>query len=333
MKTWGLAVIPILLACQEEPKPLDGVYTMCKEVQGYSGETIELRAGKFRYWFYSDVVTPDRPQYPLTGTYRIDGKTLVLDHVKIHSKERTIATVNGTDVLWRDDGLRLWEKEKRLHPYAVLLRVSGATDGSRVKSRPSIESLKTKELKDRDKAEYDERFNEVPDKARTLLRARSLKGDSNLDAYKKAIAKARVQPSPELVAQLVGLLHHDSPASIESRMILEDLFLETWLVKEAPAFSKDQASKQKALEAMIAALSSARDRNALEHTIMLFLQVSGVSKIDLPIEGAGVRISLEYRADGAKSYDSRGPDDIDWLEVISQVIPECQKWMRVQLSE
>jgi hypothetical protein len=317
---------------QAPPKLADGVYSMCDEVSGYSGEIVELKDGKFRYWFYSDVLTGREPEYPLNGDYRISGTTLILDHKQIHSKERSIAVVNGINVLWREDGLKLWEKEKRIHPYAVLLRMGGATDGSKVDARPSIKSLYTKEMVDREKKEYEERYNDLPTEVRVLLRAHTLEGDPHMDTYKKEITRARVQPDPKLLAQLVGLLGRDSSASIEAGNILEDLYTETWLIKDSPPFHNNEDTRKKAFTCLIDALSSARDRNALEDTIMLFLRVSGAARIDLDIPEAGARIKLEYTKEGAKSYDSRGPD-VNWLSVISKIIPPCQKWMRDQIAK
>lgn len=113
---------------------------MCREVAGYSGETVELKSGKFRYWFYSDVIVKDRPKYPLEGDYRIEGSTLILDHARIHTKKRLIARVNGIPVLWRDDGLELWVKSGTFHPYAILLYV-GENASSPDKPRPSLQLL------------------------------------------------------------------------------------------------------------------------------------------------------------------------------------------------
>jgi hypothetical protein len=332
MKTSLIALATAFLCCQEEPKLREGVYAMCEEVTGYSGETIELKDGKFRYWFYSDVVAGDEPHYPLSGSYSVKGNTLTLDLDKIHSKERTIAVVNGVNVLWRKDGLALWEKEKRLHPYAVLILMAGKTDGSKVDERPSIKVLYTQEMIDREKKEHEERFNDKPAEVRVLLRARTPKGDSNLDAYRKEIAKARAQPDPKLLAQLVGLLDRDSKEAIEARMILEDICTETWLLKEIPAFLKNEETRKKGLEALIDALGSASDRTALEHGIMVFLRASQVGRIDLDIPEAAVRVKLAFTKEGAQSFDSRGPD-VNWRSVLSKVIPACQKWMRGQLAK
>src|SRR5262245_19528277 len=130
MTTYLLLTVGALLTLQADVRLPEGVYVMCKEVSGYSGETIELKDGRFRYWFYSDVVSGREPKYPLNGTYRVSGNTLILENDKISAPKRTIAVVNGVDVLWRKDGLELWEKDKRVHPYAVLIRIPTATDAS-----------------------------------------------------------------------------------------------------------------------------------------------------------------------------------------------------------
>lgn len=175
-----LLIVGAFLTLQADAKLPDGVYTMCAEVAGYSSETIELKNGKFRYWFRSDVNAENEPDYPLAGTYRMSGNTLILENDKSHSPKRTIAVVNGVDVLWRKDGLELWEKDRRVHPYAVLIRAPKETDGSKLDSLPSIKSLYSKEMLAREKKEYEERYNDQPAEIRVLLRAQSLEGDSDL---------------------------------------------------------------------------------------------------------------------------------------------------------
>jgi hypothetical protein len=335
MKTFPLLLLAVLLSVQADAKLQEGVYSMCEEVAGYSGEVLELKDGKYRYWFYSDVGTDKEPTYPLSGAYRISGTTLTLDNDQIHKRDRSIAVVNGMDVLWRADGLKLWTDEKRIHPYAVLIRMAGMTDGSKVDARPSIKSLYTKEMLDREKKEYEERYQDRPEEVRVLLRARTKKGDPDMAAYRTEITRARVQPDPKLLVQLVGLLGHDGNDSIEAESILTDLFQQGWLIKDPPPFLADAAAKKKALDALIDALSGAPDRWALEKTIILFLRVTGVGKIDLPIPDTGHRIRLECLPNGGGRYDCQGTttDDIYWVKSISKIVPVCQKWMREQLAK
>lgn len=325
----------LLLGCQEKLTSIQGVYTMCSEVEGFSEETIELQDGKFRYWFYSDVLVDGEPTYPLEGAYCIFGSTLTLEHPRIHEPVRTIAVVNGVNVLWRKDGLDLWKKEGRIHAYAVLLRVEGITGEPGPDGRPSIAVLKSAKLQERERGEYEGRYNDQPAEVRVLLRARSLRGDSDMVIYKEEIARARAQPDPKLLAQLIGLLGRDSGPAIPAMNILEDLFLETWLLKEPPPFVHLPASKIRAIEDLIGALSSAPDRRALESALMLFLRISGIGKIDLSVPGSGIRIILEVGPNGGGSYGSEGAaaNDTDWVKSMSTLIPACQQWMSAQLTK
>jgi hypothetical protein len=189
-------------------------------------------------------------------------------------------------------------------------------------------------MKDRDRKEYEERYNDMPAEARVLLRARSRDDDPHLHEYKKEIGAAREQPDPKLVGQLVGLIHRNSAASIQGRSILEDLYQESFLIRPEPPFLKDPAARRKALGTLIDALASAKDRSALEDTVMLFLRVTGVARIDLEVAETGHRIKLSPLPNGGGSYGSEGSaaDDVDWLKSMPKLIPACQKWMRAQLG-
>jgi hypothetical protein len=331
-----LILLLLLTSChpQTQPPGVDGVYTMCKEVRGFSGENLELKDGKFRYWFYSDAKTGDEPEYPLSGSYTVDGSTLTLDNPKIHSPKRTFATVNGVRVLWRKDGLELWEKDKRLHPYAILLPVEGATEFSDRLERPSLELLKTPDMKDREKKEYEERFGDLEPESRALFRARSQEGDRNMDAYKAAIGQARVQPDPKLVRQLIGILG-DRSKSIQATSILGDLYGTSWLIKEPPPFSLDPSARKKALETLIDAVSAAQDRRCLEGALLAFLRASDTRKIDLAVPETGITIKISIQGKDAYSLASEGTpvDDIWWKKRIDKLIPACQEWMRANLPK
>lgn len=329
-------LLAVLAGCGKTAAPPEGVYTMCRDVSGFSGETIELMDGKFRYWFYSDVATEDEPSYPLTGTYGISENTLTLDHPKISNPVRRFAVVNGVHVLWRKDGLEGWEKDERIHPYAVLIRVQGASGDQDRDHRPLLATIKSAKLLDRDRKEYEERYHDQPPEVRALLRARSVRPDPNMAIYKAEIGKARADPDPKLVAQLVSLLHRGSRHSIPAMMILQDLYDVTFLVQSPPPFLQDADRRKVALSVLIDALSHARDRNALETTIMTFLRASGIGTINLPVPETGLRIILESSSGnmgGRLASEGTTVDDVNWLKSMSKLIPACQKWMREQIGK
>jgi len=331
-------IVAILSAACCGPKPQqaaalrEGTYQLCNEVSGYSRERLELKDGRFKYWFESDSKSGKEPTYPLSGTYTIDGNKLNLKHAKIHYCDRMIDKVNGIDVLWRDDGLALWKKDKRIHPYAVLIY---STDSNK---RPSIKLLKSKEMKDREQREYEERHAEKPSEIRALLRAYTSNQDPDLASYKKELAKARKDLNPKVPAQLVALLGYDGASAIEANSILTEFYQGSFLGDEGSPFRKGSAEHARAAQNLIDAFASAKDRNALEDALLLFLRMASLKKIDLTILEGGVRIRLEVIEDGY-IYDSEtlkvpnGPKSWRWDDRMTRIIPACQKWAREQMKK
>jgi len=326
MRDCLLLTAAVLLTSQAPAKLTEGVYSMCEEVAGYSGEVVELKDGKFRYWFTSDVSTGREPEYPLSGEYRVSGDTLTLVHDQIHRKDRTIAVVNGVDVLWRDDGLKLWKKEQRIHPYAILIRMPGKKDGSKVDARPSLEILYTQAMKDRENKEYEERFNDQPAEVRALLRADTLRSDPDRAAYRAALAKARETLEVNLVSQLIARMGRDTTAHVQASTILRDLYAE--------------GDKARTLPLLIDGLSAARDRYGVEDPLLLFLRITGVGEIDLTVPKAGVRIRLKTGPNGgytsaseALDFRSDLPKTTRWTDELKEIVPAVQKWMRDRLAK
>lgn len=137
----------LIFLCRQKPVPLsEGVYHLCREVSGFSGETLELKEGQFRHWFYSDV-GGGGSKYPTSGTYVIRGNKLILDAPGLRNEQRTIGNLNGVNVLWREDGLNLWEKEKRIQPYAVLIQNPHSIEAGRAPAPPSVELIYTDEMR------------------------------------------------------------------------------------------------------------------------------------------------------------------------------------------
>src|SRR5687767_9085259 len=59
---------------------VEGTYCTALEIAAFSGTVLELKEGKFRYWFYSDASGGQEPKYPVTGAYLIQDGRLTLDH-------------------------------------------------------------------------------------------------------------------------------------------------------------------------------------------------------------------------------------------------------------
>lgn len=310
----------------------NGVYMMPEEVSDFSGETLELQDGRFRYWFYSDVRSGKPIEFPLTGTYEVRGDKVTLLNKDVYSPERTLATVQDQAVLWREDGLRYWQSERRIHPFAVLIRVAAPPVVDPWRGRPSSKRLYDEQMIARGKREYEERFNDQPEPVRTILRNRSAHGDPNLDAYRQSVLAARRDLDPVLIDQLVGLL--GGKRGIEASMILREIYTREHVTDEEPSFLASPAERRHALENLIGAMAKASDLHVVDDCLVLFLAAAKVPKIVLTVPETGERIWIE----GCSMRWESSPDDLlprkshSPEEKLRFKIVACQTWCRETLD-
>jgi hypothetical protein len=109
----------------ETPRQIEGVYHLHN---GYQSETLELRDGRFRYWFWTDC-SPPRGDLPLEGTYSVNGSALTLNRNDILlGNQRIFQPLKGMDALWRPDALERWISKGEISTYGVLVRVPHPPD-------------------------------------------------------------------------------------------------------------------------------------------------------------------------------------------------------------
>src|SRR3954469_7789580 len=79
-----LVALLVLTSCathnqESHPAPWPGaqVFKLPQE-GGFQFETLELKDGRFRYWFSIDVALRHQPKYPIQGSYEWRGDNLVL---------------------------------------------------------------------------------------------------------------------------------------------------------------------------------------------------------------------------------------------------------------
>ena len=122
----------------EEKPSVEGVYHMTGM---YQSETIELRGGRFRYWYSTDTA-PLRPDLPLEGTYTINDSKITLNRNDIIlGKERIFRSFKGVDALWTSYALSLWYNKDEVNDLGILLRVVAPPDDLAHLLRPSNRDL------------------------------------------------------------------------------------------------------------------------------------------------------------------------------------------------
>ena len=104
---------------------LDSEVFVLPQEAGFQSERLELKDGRFRYWFSSDVIVPNPPQYPIEGYYEFKGDQLVLSSGKTY----TVRTLQGTRTLWRPTAVDYWERYEIIDVYGILLPVDQKQSG------------------------------------------------------------------------------------------------------------------------------------------------------------------------------------------------------------
>ena len=109
----------------EIPHPIEGVYHLHN---GYQSETLELRNGHFRYWFWTDAGVR-RGHLPLEGTYSVNDSTLILNRDDILlGNQRIFHPLKGMDALWRPEAFELWLSKGTINTYGVIVRLPHPPD-------------------------------------------------------------------------------------------------------------------------------------------------------------------------------------------------------------
>jgi hypothetical protein len=121
------ALLVVVLVCllksgfaEETSSRMEGVYHLNT---GFQFETLELRGGRFRYWFGTDygAETGDKP---LAGTYSIEGSTLILQGAELHLGNRRILHPLGNLLaLWRPFALEEWRSTGEINQYGIIVKL------------------------------------------------------------------------------------------------------------------------------------------------------------------------------------------------------------------
>lgn len=107
----GVALLSLTSALSAAPpkieiaSPAEGVFVTYGFGVGHN-TVIELKGGKFRYWFSSDRKGADVEG--LEGTYTTEGDKIVMKHPKLIPLESnwSVRSIDGVVTLWRSDAIK-----------------------------------------------------------------------------------------------------------------------------------------------------------------------------------------------------------------------------------
>lgn len=109
----------------EKDAAIEGKWSFTDKWRGYMGLSFEFRNGEFKYWFYSDVKSDNEPEYPITGTYKIEHGVLRLgakEHV--YATAWILITYDGKKGLFPLCGLETIVTRREAPDMRMLYRVS-----------------------------------------------------------------------------------------------------------------------------------------------------------------------------------------------------------------
>ena len=327
----------------EELPTLDGIYTESRTSIDQEGKKIqfllhdyailELQGEQFKYWHFSDRIGTRK--FPITGKFTRNGENIQLQSDKlianqyINEKDYVATTIKGVTGIWPTKDLQDWKNGKHPTSAPILVRVANALSGEKLDQgdfkypsvMPLINIEAAKKYWHEEQKKHDQRFQDLPDPLRTLLRKHSSRNDPNLHAYRALIREQHQQVDPELINQLMAQTGK-GVSIVVGPMILKDIYGYSYFNSKKPAFTKTDATKNAALRTLVSAFSEAKTSHALNAALQIFIRSTGLNKIDLTCSN-GVRVKLTWNE---KQQSVKG------YTFSETVCTECQAWATEQLN-
>ena len=300
---------------------LDGIYTESTTMINRDGKesvffpydhvVLELQGDRFKYWHFSHGRA--FPDHPLTGEFTREGEKIELksNATSMLNKQFVATIIKGVPAIWPADELQAWKNGEYPTTVPALVRVADGPSGDALDQTtfkfPKVTPLLDKEAAakkwEEEQKKHEARYLDVPDPLRTLLRAKSKRNDGNLDAYRKLVIEQQKNPDPKLVKQLIAETGN-GVSIVVGPMTLKDLYGHGALSSDAKAFDQKDASQRKALESLVSAMPEAKNSQALNAALMIFIRTTGLFGIDLTCaDGTQVKITSREGRSTTKSYD------------------------------
>ena len=112
----------------KDAKEIIGKWTFSEQWSGYMGLAIEFKVHEFRYWFSSDVKSPDNPKYPIVGTWEVVKGVVVLkapEGVQLYSDEWVMTKFGESVGLTNPDDVKVLICQKSSPDTRMLTKVHG----------------------------------------------------------------------------------------------------------------------------------------------------------------------------------------------------------------
>ena len=129
LKIYRAAILaPLLLFVGWTNSSVDGCYVKCREYAAMTGEIICMFDGNYQYWAYSDVAIMSKPEYPIIGTYSIEGDRITFSSTSNDSvTPRIICALADQRVLLTTETYEAYLKTGNINPHGMLVYAKDKT--------------------------------------------------------------------------------------------------------------------------------------------------------------------------------------------------------------
>ena len=142
MRTFVYTLIIFLattLSGRTSAPTIDGAWVLSEQWTGYMGIALVIQGTEFKYWFYSDVILPDEPDYPITGKVEFDAGILRLHPHggnRLYDTSWHLVVFQGEICLLAERHMQTYREDQKLPDDRLLHKVAGFEEKSPFMNRP-----------------------------------------------------------------------------------------------------------------------------------------------------------------------------------------------------
>jgi len=180
-------------------------------------------------------------------------------------------------------------------------------------------------------------FLEQPEPLKTLLRTWNRPEDGEMSAYREELVRVRNSLELKVVHQLLAWIS-DSGHAVMGQMIFEDIFWGMENDKSRP-YPPGSPAALDAANLLVDGMTASGTQYALQTTLLHFLRLADIPKIELTIPEYNIEILIEVLPNGGNrmglngGVDSSPPFDTEWRNTIHPISSTCQRWCRQELNK